>query len=94
MGLCPYEGYLAKCCSCPRQVKYIIADAESKKFNKELEWQLNKDIFSLLLEQLNITCDIDLFASRVNKQLPKYISYRPDPDAYAVNACTIYPGQN
>ena len=56
-----------------------IADTESRKLNKELEWQLNPNIFQPLLQKLRFHCDIDLFASRINNQLPKYVSYRPDP---------------
>ena len=35
------------------------------------------------------SCDIDLFASRVNNQLPRYVSWNPDPFAWEVNAMTI-----
>ena len=63
-----------------------VADAESRKFNKELEWQLNPSTFKLLLAKLNFHCDIDLFASRLNNQLAKYVSYRPDPGSMAVDA--------
>ena len=34
-------------------------------------------------------CDVDLFASRVNAQLKSYVSWRPDPDAMAVDAFTL-----
>ena len=30
--------------------------------------------------------DIDLFASRINHQLPKYISFLPDSEAFAIDA--------
>ena len=33
--------------------------------------------------------DIDLFASRLNSQLDRFISWHPDPDAEAVNAFSI-----
>jgi len=32
---------------------------------------------------------IDLFASRLNKQLKHFVSYRPDPEALYINAFTI-----
>ena len=32
---------------------------------------------------------MDLSASRLNKQLPLYVSYRPDPAAYAVDAISL-----
>ena len=33
--------------------------------------------------------NIDLFASRLNHKLYKYVSYRPDPSAFAVDAFSI-----
>lgn len=32
--------------------------------------------------------DIDLFASRVNAKCSLYISWKPDPDAWNINAFT------
>ena len=32
---------------------------------------------------------IDMFASRLNYQLPKYVSYLPDPHAIAVDAFSV-----
>ena len=33
--------------------------------------------------------DIDLFASRLNSQFPKYVAYRLDPESVATDAFTI-----
>ena len=41
------------------------------------------------LKKLNFKLDIDLFASRINKQYKKCASYRPDPDAIAINAFSL-----
>ena len=35
---------------------------------------------------LDITPNIDLFASRINHQMKPFVSYRPDPDAINVDA--------
>ena len=35
---------------------------------------------------MGITPSVDLFASRINKQLDCYVSFRPDPEAFAVDA--------
>ena len=35
---------------------------------------------------MEITTSVDLFASRMNKQLDCYVSLRPDPEAFAVDA--------
>ena len=33
------------------------------------------------------SCQVDLFASRLTRQLPRYFSWRIDPEAEAVDAC-------
>ena len=49
------------------------------------------DITSLCeaLKRLEVSPVVDLFTSRMNKQLPRYVSYRPDPDAEAIDAFTL-----
>ena len=42
---------------------------------------LNKDYLVIFAKKLNFFPDIDYFANRLNHQVPKYISYRPDPEA-------------
>ena len=70
-------------------VKNTAADAESRKTRKETEWMLNEKWFKKGLTIIQFSPDIDLFASRVNKQLDHYISYNCDPDAWAVDAFTV-----
>jgi hypothetical protein len=41
------------------------------------------------LKDLDYSPSIDLFASRINKQFDTYVSYRPDPQASAVDAFTL-----
>ena len=57
--------------------------------NQDTEWMLNPDILSDALDRLDIKPEIDLFASRLYHQFPRYVSYKPDPDAEAVNAFTV-----
>ena len=57
--------------------------------NQDTEWLLNPDILSDALDRLDVKPEIDLFASRLNHQFPRYISYKPDLDAEAVNAFTM-----
>ena len=33
--------------------------------------------------------DIDMFASRLNKQIECFVSWRPDPDAVAIDAFSL-----
>lgn len=50
---------------------------------------LNREIFRRAVNALNFTPEIDLFATRINNQLDRYVSFRPDPNCIAVNAFII-----
>ena len=67
----------------------LVADYESRRSQKELEWMLDSSLLSNALERLEFKPEIDLFASCVNTQFPKYVSYQPDPHAFAVDAFTL-----
>ena len=41
------------------------------------------------LDRLDVKPEINLFASRLNHQFPRYVSYKADPDAEAGNAFTM-----
>ena len=69
--------------------KNIVADFESRRNQRESEWMLNKALLSRALESLNVSPVIDLFASRINKQFKRYVSYRPDPNAEAIDAFSL-----
>ena len=53
-----------------------------------MEWMLSKKLFAYATKLLNIQPTIDLFATRINKQLESYVAYRPDPYALAIDAFT------
>ena len=61
------------------------ADFESRQIRHETEWMLSKDIFHKLTEVFFVP-EIDLFASRLNHQVMKYISWLPDPNSIMVDA--------
>ena len=65
-----------------------IADVESRKFNDNIEWMFNENIFKLLIEIWG-TPDIDLFATRLNTQLSTYSSWKPDPGCKFIDAFTV-----
>ena len=54
-----------------------------------MEWKLDPTALSHALSRLQAHTDIDLFASRTNKQFDRYVSYRPDPNAYAVDGLSL-----
>ena len=45
---------------------------------------LSLKAFKYLVELFQVP-DIDMFASRLNKQLPKYASWMPDPESYIID---------
>ena len=45
---------------------------------------LSLEVFKYLVELFQIP-DIDMFPSRLNKQLPKYASWMPDPESYIID---------
>ena len=67
----------------------VVADELSRRSNLDTEWQFNINLLQLALGFLGFTPDVDLFASRINRQFPKYVSYQPDPEAAAVNAFSL-----
>ena len=50
---------------------------------------LNTTLFPQSLKTLQFAPDIDLFTSRLNKQLSNYVAYRPDRASIATDAFTI-----
>ena len=65
----------------------VEADHESRVFSENTEWQLNVNIFREISGNWGIP-DIDLFASRLNNQVPVYASWGPDPHSLFVDAFT------
>ena len=65
------------------------ADFESRKINLDAEWKLNSTMLGEVLNVLQFKPTIDLFASRVNYQFDCYVSYKADPEAYAVDAFSL-----
>ena len=65
--------------------KNVEADAESWRALDQSDWMLNQEIFQAL-EMKWGPFDVDLFAARHNKQLRRFFSFRPDPEAEAVDA--------
>lgn len=64
----------------------VIADAESRRLYTDAEWMLKPSLLHDALSNLGFKPDIDLFASRLNKQFAKYCSYKPDPGALHIDA--------
>ena len=63
-----------------------VADTESRKHEYNLQCKLNEIYFQQIPHWFGKSPEIDLFASRINYQIKPFLSYKPDPEAFAVNA--------
>ena len=63
----------------------LRADFLSRKHNRNIQWTLHSTVFLWVTQSLFVP-DIDLFASRLNFQTKTYVSWTPDPGAWAVDA--------
>ena len=66
----------------------VVADQESRVQNFDSEWKLDPLVFRKVCH-LFFLPDCDLFATRINTQLPRFVSWKPDPDALHTNAFTL-----
>ena len=65
-----------------------IADKKSRVFQDSLEWMLHPVVFQALQKEVS-GFSIDLFATRVNHQVPAFVSWRPEPGAVATDAFNV-----
>lgn len=65
------------------------ADRESRKINLDAEWKLNSGCLQLALKQLNVSPQVDLFATRLNTQMRRFMSFRPEPEAEVIDAFSV-----
>ena len=63
----------------------VVADRESREFIGNSDWKVDPIIISPFLRG----CSTDLFASRLTHQLARYISWRPDPQAFKADAFSV-----
>ena len=63
----------------------IRADTESRVMRDRSDWMLNPTLFQRIQRRFP-NLEIDLFASRLSSQLPRFFSWRPDPLAEATDA--------
>jgi hypothetical protein len=66
----------------------VGADHESRSHAGDTEWELNAEVFQTLVEQYGLP-ELDLFASRLNNKVSKYVSWKPDPYAVHIDAFTM-----
>jgi hypothetical protein len=66
-------------------VENTTADRESRKMRDRSDWMIDPSIFSQIQNHFP-GLEIDLFASRLTTQLPRFFSWRPDPLAERTDA--------
>ena len=66
----------------------IEADKQSRVIVDGTEWKLNPALFQKIVEKFGKLV-IDLFATRINKQLDRYVSWHPQPQSTAINAFSL-----
>ncbi|XP_072400418.1 uncharacterized protein [Diabrotica undecimpunctata] len=65
-----------------------VADAESRSLTIDTEYSLNQAAYNQIVETFGKP-QIDLFASISNTKCPKYVSWKKDPDSFAIDAFTL-----
>ena len=65
-----------------------VADFKSRNFIDNKEWSLCDKKFNSIVKHLFLP-EIDLFASRLNKKVDKFISWKPEPGCWAVDAFSV-----
>ena len=65
-----------------------VADFKSRHFDVNTEWSLSPVLFARLSQVFYIPW-LDLFASRLNRQVDLFVSWKPEPEAWAVDAFSI-----
>ena len=65
-----------------------LADKASRIFDTNTEWELDTDVFVEVCKTFG-NFQIDLFASRLNAKLEKYVAWKPDPNAVCIDAFSI-----
>ena len=68
-------------------VANTLADAASRYFDDSSDWGISWDIFSKT--RGTWWSEVDLFATAWNAKLPTFVSWRPKPNAWAVNAFSL-----
>lgn len=69
-------------------IQNVEADFESRNFNDNVEWML-KHVVAVRIMDIWGKPDLDMFASRLNKQLDRFVSWKNDPEAENIDAFSM-----
>ena len=95
LWLCCIERYLwITATHIPGKLNCVLAGIESRHTFYHTEWKLDLAVFKRVSAFWGKP-PIDLFASRLNFQLRPFVSWKPDPQAFAIDAFSIsWTGHN
>ena len=65
------------------------SDSASHFLNERTEWEFNPATFRKIFKKFLVAPSIDLFTSRLNRKLPVYASFSPDPFCSFMDAFTF-----
>ena len=54
----------------------VTADKLSRELNDNLEWSLDREVFCKLIRKAGFRPQVDLFATRLNAQVQKFVSWK------------------
>ena len=88
LSWCHSRGIILRARHIPGRLN-VIADKLSRHNQViQTEWSLSQQVFCLLFSSWALP-QLDLFATRFNHKLPRFVSPVPDPTAWAVDALSI-----
>ena len=67
----------------------VQADALSRAPRDRSDWTLNALVFQSAMHRLRYRPDVDLFATWQNAQLDRFVSWKPQPGAIALDALSV-----
>ena len=67
----------------------VEADKLSREQELSMEWMLCPKVLQSILTHFGLSPTIDMFASRINKQMDTFVSYGPDPESTYVDAFSL-----
>lgn len=67
----------------------VIADEASRHFTDDVEWELSPRLWDAIVNKWGLPT-IDMFGSRINNKVHKYVSWYPEPEAWRIDAFSFH----
>ena len=74
-------------------IENTLADFRSRTFDDSTEWSIPDHLFDSITNVFG-SPTVDMFASRINYKVSRYVSWQPDPNSWAIDAFSFnWPSQ-